>query len=333
MNIKTLAAAAALMMTLFAGSIRANEVPEVKIALQPGLAYTAQMIMQERRLVEKYLKEAGLENTKVSYVTFGSGGAMNDAILSGAAHFGASGVPPVMSLWSRALGTRNEVRACTAIIAEPILMLTRDANLKSIKDIADKDRISVPAVKVSLQAVLLQMAAAQIYGDKNYERLDKQTVSFSHPDGLAAVLSGGEIATIMTGAPYVAIGLERGLRPIYNSYDVLGRHGTTALLWSGKAFRDSSPKTFHAVMKAFMEANEVIKNDPKTTAQIYLRVGKEKFTPEFIEKNLRDPEISFRSRPTGIQPYFDFMHKVGTVKQKANWKELFFPDCEQYWKD
>lgn len=47
----------------------------MKIALQPGLAYTAQMIMQERQLVEKYLKEAGLESTKVSYITFGSGGA------------------------------------------------------------------------------------------------------------------------------------------------------------------------------------------------------------------------------------------------------------------
>lgn len=209
MKLKTLVSSLAVVLSLGAGTLRANEIPEVKIALQPGLAYTAQMIMQERRLVEKYLKEAGLESTKVSYVTFGSGGAMNDAILSGAAHFGASGVPPIMSLWSKALGTKNEVRACTAIIAEPILMLTRDPSLKSIKDIADKDRISVPAVKVSLQAVLLQMAAAQIYGDKNYEKLDKQTVSFSHPDGLAAVLSGNEIATIMTGAPYVAIGLER----------------------------------------------------------------------------------------------------------------------------
>lgn len=333
MKLKHLAASIAFLMSLCAGIVRASEVPEVKIALQPGLAYTAQMIMQERKLVEKYLKEAGLEDTKVTYVTFGSGAAMNDAILSGAAHFGTSGVPPVMSLWSKALGTRNEVRACTAIIAEPILMLTRDPSLKAIKDISDKDKISVPSVKVSLQAVLLQMAASQIYGDKNYEKLDKQTVSFSHPDGLAAVLSGSEIASIMTGAPYVAIGLEKGLRPIYNSYDVLGKHGTTALLWSGKAFHDTSPKTFHAVMKAFTEANELIKNDPKTTAQIYLRVGKEKFTPEFIEKNLRDPEISFRSTPNGIQPYLDFMRKVGTVKQNANWKELFFPSCEQYWKD
>ena len=268
MKLKLLSAAAALVVTLFSTSLRANEVPEVRIALQPGLAYTAQMIMQERKLVEKYLKEAGLENTKVTYVTFGSGAAMNDAILSGAAHFGASGVPPVMSLWSRALGTRNEVRACTAIFTEPILMLTRDPKLKSIRDLTDKDRISVPAVKVSLQAVLLQMAAAQIHGDANYDKLDKQTVSFSHPDGLAAVLSGGEIATVMSSAPYTVIGMERGLRPIYNSYDALGRHLTSALLWSGKAFKDSSPKTFHAVMRAFTEANELIKTDPKTVSKI-----------------------------------------------------------------
>lgn len=75
MKLKTLVSVLALVLSLGSGTVRANEVSEVKIALQPGLAYTAQMIMQERQLVEKYLKEAGLESTKVSYITFGSGGA------------------------------------------------------------------------------------------------------------------------------------------------------------------------------------------------------------------------------------------------------------------
>lgn len=52
-------------------------------------------------------------------------------------------------------------------------------------DLGEKDRIALPAVKVSFQAVMLQMAAAKEFGDANYARLDALTVSMAHPDGLA----------------------------------------------------------------------------------------------------------------------------------------------------
>lgn len=102
----------------WAGQSKA-EVREVVIALQPGLAYSAQMIMKDQGYVEANLAASGLTSTKVTYRTFGSGGAMNDAVLSGAAHFGASGVPAFITLWSRALGTKSESKGCIALDSEP----------------------------------------------------------------------------------------------------------------------------------------------------------------------------------------------------------------------
>ena len=55
---------------------------------------------------------------------------------------------------------------------------------------SDKDRIAMPAVKVSIQAVTLQMAAEQEFGQGQHGRLDHLTVSMSHPDATAALLSG-----------------------------------------------------------------------------------------------------------------------------------------------
>ena len=37
-------------------------------------------------------------------------------------------------------------------------------------------------VKVSMQTILLQMAAAQTFGESNYTKLDGLTVSMAHPD-------------------------------------------------------------------------------------------------------------------------------------------------------
>ncbi|MBK6616026.1 hypothetical protein [Ottowia sp.] len=76
----------------WAGQSKA-EVREVVIALQPGLAYSAQMIMKDQGYVEANLAASGLTSTKVTYRTFGSGGAMNDAVLSGAAHLEPAGFP------------------------------------------------------------------------------------------------------------------------------------------------------------------------------------------------------------------------------------------------
>ncbi|CFN63567.1 nitrate/sulfonate/bicarbonate ABC transporter substrate-binding protein [Bordetella pertussis] len=44
--------------------------------------------------------------------------------------------------------------------------------MKTIADFTDKDRIALPAVGVSVQARVLQLASAKLWDDEHYNRLD-----------------------------------------------------------------------------------------------------------------------------------------------------------------
>ena len=75
-----------------------------------------------------------------------------------------------------------------AMNRQPAYLMTRNPNIKSIRDFTDNDRIALPAPKVSVQAIMLQMIAEKTFG--KFDVLDKLTVGMSHPDGTAAMLSG-----------------------------------------------------------------------------------------------------------------------------------------------
>ena len=65
----------------------------------------------------------------------------------------------------------------------PLYLLTRNPAVKTIADFTDADRITVPAVKSSVQAMMLQMAAEKLWGQ--FDKLDHLTVSRGHPDAIA----------------------------------------------------------------------------------------------------------------------------------------------------
>src|SRR5690606_22724381 len=125
------------------------------------------------------------------------GASMNDALLSGNLDFASGGVGPLLIIWDRTRGNLD-VKGVAAINAMPLYLNTRNPKVKSIEDFTDQDKIAMPAAKVSIQARTLQMAAAKIWGIENYDRLDRLTVSMKHPDGVAAMLSGGSITAHLT---------------------------------------------------------------------------------------------------------------------------------------
>lgn len=77
---------------------------------------------------------------------------MNDALLSNSLQFASGGVGPLLTLWSRTKGNLD-VKAVGAINSMPLYLNTSSPNIKSLKDFTDKDKIALPAVKVSIQAV------------------------------------------------------------------------------------------------------------------------------------------------------------------------------------
>ncbi len=303
------------------------EMSEIKVAQQYGIGYLPLMIMEEQKLIEKHAKAAGID-VKVGWAKFAGGNVMNDALLSNSLQFASGGVGPLVTLWSRTRGNLD-VKAVGAINSMPLYLNTRNPAVKTLRDFTEKDKIALPAVKVSIQAITLQMAAEKTFGEGQQNKLDPLTVSMSHPDAQTALLSGAsEVDAHFSSPPFQYQQLEKpGIHTVLNSYDVLGGPGTFNLVWTTAKFRNENPKLYDAFAKALDEATDIINRDKRAAAQTYLRLSKDKDTVDDIAKMLNDPNIVFTTTPQNVMKYVNFMLKIGAIKTKPDsWKDLFFPN-------
>ena len=324
--------AALQMLATFGAAAPAHaEVSEIGIALSYGIGHLPSMIMEDRKLIEKHAKAAGLGDVKVKWVRFAGASDMNTALLSGRLQFAAQGIPGLITLWARTAGTPQEVKGVAALSSLPMYLNTNNPNVKSLRDFTDKDRIAVPSVKVSVQAVTLQMAAEKEFGPGNFSKLDKLTVSLSHPDAQAALLSGrSEITAHLSSPPFQYEQLKHpGIHKVLDSYDVLGGPASFNVIITTKQFRDQNPKMYAAYLAALKEAVELVNADKKGAAETYLKLSKEKTPLADILAMLNDPQIVITMTPQNIFKYAEFMYEVGTIKTKpASWKDLFFPEIQ-----
>ena len=303
-----------------------SEVAEFRVALQYGIGYLPLAIMKQSQLIEKHLKAAGLPQTTVTWSRLGSGQPMNDALLSGSLHVASGGVAPFVILWARTQGNLN-VKAVAALSSMPMYLVTNNPNVKSIRDFTEKDRISMAGAGTSIQTIILQMATAREFGDANYNKFSTLYRNLSHPDGLAAFLSGQEITAYFSSPPFQYQALEKpGVRRILNSYDITGP-ATFLVAWATSRFRDENPRTYQAFVSAWREAVDWINANKRSAAELYVKESNDKSGVAAIEKMLNDPEIKITMVPENTLKVAEFMNKVGTIKPKAaSWKDLFFPE-------
>ena len=319
---------AAFVLLAFTSVVAHAEVSEVRMSRGFGVLYLPLMVMENEKLLEKQAKAMGLGEVKATYLVLDGGNVINDAMLSGALDIATIGVAGFVTLWAKAKDNPAlEVRGLSGMSSSSLYLMTRNPNVKSLKDFTDKDRIAVPGIKTSLPAVILQMATAKELGDANYAKLDPLTVGLPHPDALTVLLSGkGEINSHMASPPFSYIeDATPGLHRVLNSVDVLGNI-TLDMAYTSRRFFEANPKLCAAFIAAMNEANTMIAKDKQRSAQIYLTVGKQKSSAEEIVKILADPNSKFSTVPDGTMKYAEFMARVGTIKTKpASWKDLFFP--------
>ena len=312
-------------MALMVAAAARGELSEINVAQQYGIGYLPLMIMEDQKLIEKHARAAGME-VKVGWARFAGGNVMNDALLSNSLQFASGGVGPLVTIWARTRGNLD-VRAVSAINSMPLYLNSRNPAVKTIRDFTDKDKIALPAVKVSIQAVTLQMAAEKAFGEGQQNRLDALTVSMAHPDAQAALLSGAtEISAHFSSPPFQYQQLEKaGVRTVLNSYEVLGGPATFNVVWTTSKFRSENPKLYDAFVKALDEATAIINRDKKAAAETYLRLAKGKDTVADILAMLNDPDIVYTTTPQNVMKYVNFMYKVGSIKARPDsWKDLFF---------
>ncbi|HEY0522955.1 MAG TPA: ABC transporter substrate-binding protein [Stellaceae bacterium] len=326
------AAASAFLLSLAAAialpSPAADAAETVRIAQQFGVAYLPLTVMKEKRLLERAAERRGGKAPTVEWLQFSGAPAMNDALISGNLDFASGGISPLITTWDktrRSLG----VRGVAALGDMPNELTTNRAEIRTLRDFTDRDKIALPAVKVSFQAVVLEMAAEQAFGPGNAGRLDGITVSMAHPDAAAALLSGGtEIAGHFTSPPFSNQELlDPKIHRVLSSYDVVGGPHTFNVVWATAKFHDANPETVAAFIEALDEADAAIRDDPANAARLYLAAEGSKMPAEQVERIIRAPDNSFTATPHATMKFATFLARTGAIKAApADWKELFFPE-------
>jgi NitT/TauT family transport system substrate-binding protein len=321
----------ALCASLFAAIVlpARAELSEVTVAQQYGVAFLPLMLMERDKLVEKHAKAAGLGDITTSWVKVAGPSVMNDGVITGAIQFIAVGAPSLITLWEKTKDSVG-VKGVCAMTTYPLYLNVRNPAIKSIRDFSDKDRIVVPSVKVSTQAIMLQMAAAKEFGDANYARLDPWTVGLSHPDGLLAITNNTSgVDAHFTTSPFHEQEMKiPGIRTLTTSYEILGGPATAIVIATSTKYRDANPKTYKVFLDALKEAIDTINKDKRAAAKVYLEQAKDtKNSVDDILGMINAPDYAFTLTPQKVYKTAEFMNKIGSIKSKpASWKDLFFPE-------
>jgi NitT/TauT family transport system substrate-binding protein len=318
-------AAGALALALATG---AHAEGSIRIAEQFGVTYLLLNIAQDQKLIEKYGKQNGVD-VAVEWKKLSGGAAVNDALLSGAIDIAGAGVGPLVTVWDRTKGRQN-VKGVAALGSFPYYLVSNNPKIKSIADFTDKDRIALPAVSVSVQSRILQMAVAKQWGDKEFARLDKITQTLPHPDAASAIIAGGtEISGHFGTPPFQEQELAQNpnARVVLSSYEVQGGPSSSTVLYATEKYRKENPKTYRSFVQALAEAADYASKNPEGAADIYLKVNKSKVDRNLLLKIFKSPEVQFRIAPQNTLSLAQFMHRVGAVKNRpASWRDYFFDD-------
>ena len=309
------AAIAAFAVMASASPAAAQQKSEISLSRQPGIFYMPSHIMEKQKLIEKHAASLGVPGVTTKWINLSGGGAQTDALLAGGVDILNTGTGNLLLLWDR---TRGGVKGIVATSAQPMTLISRDPNIKSIKDFGANDKIAVPTVKVSTQAIVLQIAAAEAFGADQWSKLDVNTVQLGHPDAYVALTNTQhEVRNHFSIPPFTFLELKNvpGAHVVLSSPDVMGGPLSQAQFFTTTKFADANPKIVQAVRDATKEAHDLIRSDTKAAVEIYKEVTGDKTSVEDLLAWLKEPGMmEWNLQPQGTMKFAAHLFKVGTLK-------------------
>jgi NitT/TauT family transport system substrate-binding protein len=305
--------AASLLSALFmasgvllsAASARA-EVREVRIGYGYGLVYLPLMVAEAQGYFAVHAREAGAGDVAVSDRRFSGAAALNEALLSGNIDAAAIGATGLLILWDKTRD-RYDIRGLAALAAHAFILFTNQPRVKSLADFGDQDKIATPG-GTSPQAILMRMAAEQLYGTGQYARINSLMISLPHPEAVAALLAGTAGVTGYVATPPYISTLRKSdkVHAVITSRDILGPEDATG---------------------AVLAVGKMIAEEPDRAADIYLRFEPSaKVTKPDVLGMLTDGTMSYSVTPSGILKFARFQARTGQIKSEPrSWQDVFFP--------
>ena len=318
-------ATASLALAALVGPALA-EANVVRITKQFGLIYLPLDVMVQNRLIEKRAREAGIPDIRVEMVKLSGGSSMNEVLIAGQVDFAAAGVPPLLTIWDRTRGNLD-VRAVGGISVVPMVLTSNNPKVRTIADFTSEDRIALPAPKVSIQAIVLKMAAEKLLGDGN--KLDPLTVALPHPEVIATLKSGpgrSAVSGHFSIPPFTEQALAiPGVHKVLDSHEFLGGPYTQVVLYNTRRWKDENPKLYTAVAGALDDAMDAINADKRAAAELWIKANASGDSVEQVTAIISDPQFQFTSKPLRTMLFADFLHRQGSLRNRPqSWKDLFW---------
>src|SRR5271169_2738923 len=307
--------------------VRAQAPLTVSFVQQRGLLYLPVDEMVSGGILQQEATKLGLGKVEATAKTLSGPAPVTDALLSGSASYGAAALPSLLTLWDKTHGTPNEIKAVGTVSNGAMVLYTINPNVKTIADFTEKDRIAVPSIRISFNALMLEMAAEKLWNDPH--RLDHLTVALGHPDAVQALSAGYGSAAITAHIgvqPFTDRGLKLpGAHVVADSREVFGGPLTQITLLATKKTKENNPTLFKAVSNALEESIKVCSADKRAAAILWKKAQNASESVDELVALLDDPGFEFTPEPHRIAYFASFLNRIGSMKSKVgDWKDLFW---------
>lgn len=304
MKKKWLAAAVigAFVLGACAQAEAAEDAEKLTIAYQYGLAYAPMTIMQEQELIEKNYDG----EIEVEWLNLNSGSAINEGVLSGDIDVANMGVAPFITGVTAGI----PYKMYSTIAAQPHKLMSNNDDIQSLEDITSDHKIALVNIG-SIQHILLGMMAKEQLGDAH--ALDNNLVAMSHPDGMAALVSGS-VDCQLTTSPYIFMEAEEeGIHEVEGLSDVWPEGNVFIVGLVSDDLVENHPDVYDALVAATQEAMDFLNDNQEEAAEILCE--KDDVSAETMLEWMQDPGCAFDMKLPGLMDMAEFMEEAGFIEE------------------
>ncbi len=202
-----------------------------------------------------------------------------------------------------------------------VWLVTRDNNVKSVKDLKPDMKIGMPSID-SLQSLTLRKAAANELG--NAHALDNSIVAIDHPSGMQA-LQVGQLTAHLSAPPFQYQEVQAGGHAVLRSFDVFGPH-TFNSVYINEKFANEHPQFVKAFYRHLLDATQFLKSKPREASEVLSKDSGGKVSAHDFESWLRRKDVIFSTTPHGFLAMAKFMKSIGSLsKVPGSMHEIDYP--------
>ncbi|BAY29444.1 hypothetical protein NIES2107_12870 [Nostoc carneum NIES-2107] len=284
----------------------------VTIAYQPGINYANLLIVKQQQILEKQFPK-----TQFAWKELSNGAAIRDGIIANQIQVGASGIGAFLVGWDKGVGWK----ILTSLSHSEFWLVTKNNNIKSIKDFQPGMKIGLPSLD-GIQALVVRKLAQKELG--NPTALDNNLQVIAHPLGLQSLLNG-QIDAHFTSPPFQFQEVDKGGRVLIKSSDIFGKT-SVASLFATEKFYNQYPEFNQALYNAIANATKLLNEKPEEAAKILSQIDGGKVSAAQYQQWLKNKAVAYGTEPKAFLKYGAFMHEIGMLnKQPKSIDELILP--------